>query len=101
VYDRREYAQGTFTLSYDNFGLSDAAALCPDGKVRKVRFYDGIADTFFSVPCRVSAYGKTVSGYITIETVNGYSTPTDDDPAIVKFVPYIYGKNGGVFNREA
>jgi hypothetical protein len=77
-------------------GFSRGAALCTDGKVRALRFGDGIADTFFSVPCSVSVQGRTVSGYCTVETVEGYSTPTDDDPAIVRFVAYSYGKNGAL-----
>jgi hypothetical protein len=42
----------------------------------------------------VKVGGKTVTGYITTETRDGYSTATDDDPAVVKFVAYRYGKNG-------
>jgi hypothetical protein len=66
-------------------------ALCPDGKVRAFR--GGTADTFFSIPARVSARGKTVSGYVTVETVEGFSTATENDPAVVKFIPYTYGRN--------
>lgn len=46
-------------------------ALCQDGNVRKVRarhhVYDGslAADTFFSVPARVTIGKRTVTGYIT------------------------------------
>lgn len=45
-------------------------ASCPDGRVRKVRarhhVFDGsmAADTFFSVPARVSVGKKTVTGYL-------------------------------------
>jgi len=78
-------------------GYRAGRALCPDGVVRALRFTDGIPDTFFSIPCRVQVKGKTVSGYATVETVEGYSTPTDSDPAVVKFVPYTYRRNGGVF----
>lgn len=77
-------------------GYARGKALCSDGKVRALRFTDGIADTFFSVPARVQVKGKTVSGYATVETVEGYSTVTDGDPAVVKFVAYSYGKNGGL-----
>ena len=97
-----KYAQGTeLVLEPGPFacGFIRGRALCPDGRVRAVRFPGGgIADTFFSVPASVSAKGKTVSGYVTVETIQGYSTPSVDDPAIVKFVPYTYGKNHGVFS---
>ena len=101
---RTDYAQGTFLTLQDGpfaCGFVAGRALCPDGKVRTVRFYDGIANTFFSVPCRVSAKAKTVSGFITVETVQGFSTPTDDDPSIVRFVPYRYGKNAFVFDAPS
>lgn len=99
-----QYANGTFLeLERGPFacGFTSGRALCPDGVVRAVRFYDGIADTFFSVPCRVQAHGKTVAGYVTVETVDGYSTPTDDDPAVVRFVPYTYRRNHGVFGAQS
>lgn len=95
-----QHSQGTFLeLERGPFACGFAAgrALCPDGVVRAVRFTDGIADTFFSVPCRVQAYGKTVAGYVTVETVDGFTTPTDDDPAIVRFFPYTYRANHAVF----
>jgi hypothetical protein len=74
-------------------------ALCPDGKVRAFR--GGIADTAFSIPARVSAKGTTVAGFITVETRDGYTTATADghDPAVVKFVPYKYGKNHGLVSN--
>jgi len=87
-----EYANGTSLEHSQPWGLScKGKALCPDGKVRAFR--GGTADTFFSIPARVSAKGTTVAGFVTVETVQGYSTPTADDPAVVKFVPYKYRKN--------
>ena len=87
-----QYAQDTELTYAQRWGLScHGRALCPDGKVRAFR--GGTADTFFSIPARVSARGTTVAGYVTVETVDGYSTPTDDDPAIVRFIPYRYRKN--------
>ena len=91
-----EYANGTYLTPGPgpfSWGMIDGAALCTDGKVRRVRFGSGIADTFFSIPARVNANGKTVSGYVTVETMQGYSTPTDDDPAVVKFYAVKYGRN--------
>ena len=81
-------------------GFVSGRALCSDGKVRAVRFQNGgIADTFFSVPCSVKVDGRTVSGYVTIETVDGWSTPTAEDPAVVRFVAYTYGRNGHLLPR--
>ena len=51
-------------------------------------------DTFFSIPARVKAHGKTVSGYVTCETLEGFSTETLGDPAVWRFIAYSYGKNG-------
>jgi hypothetical protein len=38
-------------------------AICPDGKVRTAR-PTAEADTMFSIPARVSAHGRTVSGFV-------------------------------------
>jgi hypothetical protein len=98
-----EYALGTFLeLESGPFacGFVHGRALCTDGKVRTVRFKTGIADTFFSVPASVSVKGKTVSGYVTVETVEGWTTPTDGDPAVVKFIAYRYGKNGNLLPEK-
>jgi hypothetical protein len=80
-------------------------AMCSDGKVRAVRFRSGIADTFFSIPASVKVNGKTVAGFVTVETEEGWSTPSEDDPAIVKFIAYQYRKNRdslplGAWKRE-
>lgn len=93
-----KYARGTFIESRMPWGtIVAAAALCPDGRVRKVSRISSTADTFFSIPAAVRFQGKTVSGYVTVETVSGLSTATDSDPAIVRFIPYTYGKNGALF----
>jgi hypothetical protein len=87
-----EYANGTSLEFSQPWGFTcKGKAVCPDGRVRAFR--GGTADTFFSIPTRVSAKGTTVTGYVTVESEQGYSVPTDDDPAIVKFFPYHYGKN--------
>jgi hypothetical protein len=59
------------------------------------------ADTFFSIPASVTVGGKTVSGYVTVETAAGLTTSTDDDPAVVKFVAAQYGKNAGMLPEGA
>jgi hypothetical protein len=76
-------------------------ALCADGIARNVRLSPLGADTFFSVPGRVSVRGKTVSGYLTRETADGWTTETPDDPAVWKFVAYTYGRNAGMLPRGA
>jgi hypothetical protein len=97
-----KYANGTsLTLHPFACGFSQARALCSDGIIRSVRFANGgMSDTFFSIPGRVSVKGKTVSGYVTVETVQGFSTPTDGDPVIVKFVANRYGRNYALLANE-
>ena len=94
-----DYAAGTsITVGNLPFGeIVAATALCPDGKVRRCKRVAAHGDTFFSVPAAVTVKGRTVSGYIEVETVSGSSIPTDDDPAVVKFRPYLYGRNADVF----
>lgn len=65
--------------------------LCPDGK-RRVATLSAAPDTFFSIPARVKAYGKTVAGYVT-----GCETDGKKD---LEFRPYLYRKNHGVFSNE-
>lgn len=100
---KREYAWDTYTVCGRWGGFLDAAALCSDGKVRKVKRISETADTFFSVPAAVEVCqgGKkyTVSGYITVETLAGFSTEVGEDRTVVKFVAYQYGKNGHVLPR--
>jgi hypothetical protein len=83
---------------------------CADGKVRTLARIAGTADTFFSVPAAVKVSGRTVAGYVTFETVEGWSTETDGDPRIARFVAYKNRKhhallpdwpNEGVWPRAA
>jgi hypothetical protein len=74
-------------------------AICADGVWRKVRLSPNGADTFFSIPGSVQAHGKTISGYVTRETMGGYDTATPEDPAVTKFVAYRYGKNFNVLGE--
>lgn len=48
----------------------------------------GEPNTWSSIPARVSIGGRTIRGYVTIETIEGWSTATPDDPAIYVFVPF-------------
>lgn len=47
--------------------------LCSDGKIRAASLAS-TPDTFFSVPATVRVNGHTVSGYMTTETAQGYSS---------------------------
>lgn len=98
---RNSYALGTYTLHRMPWGtFVGGAALCTDGRVRKLARISSTADTFFSVPASVRVAGKYVSGFITIQTIQGCSTPTDDDPAIVKFVAYTNRKNASLLPTQ-
>lgn len=93
--ERRDYADGTYLVQSFPWGFySSGAAMCSDGKVRTLKRIAQTADTFFSVPASVNVGKRTVSGYVTVECRSGLSTETDDDPAVVKFVAYSYGRNG-------
>ena len=97
---KTEYARGTYITRRYPWGINVAARVeCPDGIVRQCSRIAETADTFFSTPAAVKAYGKTVAGYITVETISGLSTATVSDPAIVRFVPYAYRKNHAVFSK--
>jgi hypothetical protein len=96
--ETRNYGRGTSITVRSPWGLYvSAKALCSDGKVRTVSRISITADTFFSVPAAVTVYKngarRTVSGYITFETLTGMSTETEGDPMVVKFHRYSYGKN--------
>lgn len=94
TFDTHDYADGTsLTQSYPFGSYVAALAMCADGRVRAVKRIAATADTFFSVPCAVAVAGRTVSGYLTIETRSGASTASDSDPAVVKFAAYDYGRN--------
>lgn len=62
------------------------------GEIRRA-FIVAPADTFFSVPARVSLNGRKIAGYVSVSTVQGFDTETADDPAIYIFRPYLYGSN--------
>ena len=65
--------------------------LCPDGKRRTVKI-TSTPDTWFSIPARVQAYGKTITGYVT-----GIETAGERD---YEFRAYLYRKNHTVFKTE-
>lgn len=84
------YAQGTSLTVSRPWGFYIAGrTVCSDGKVRALKRISATADTFFSVPAAVTVQGKTVSGYITMDTLN-------DERSVVYFCRYSYGKNAGL-----
>ena len=93
----QRYAMGTELRATGPYGLlHKGRVLCSDGRVRALKRVSPTADTYFSVPAAVKVKGRTVAGYVTVETVQGFSTPDDNDPAVVKFIAYSYRKNGGL-----
>src|SRR5580765_5909975 len=94
-YETREYAEGTcLRQSYPWGWYWGGRALCSDGRVRALARIAQTADTFFSVPAAVKVSGRTVSGYVTMDTLSGSSVATDDDPPVVRFIAYSSGRNG-------
>jgi hypothetical protein len=92
--DRRNYADGTYVEQSYPWGYYHAArVICSDGITRNVKRIAATPDTFFSIPAAVTVAGRTVSGYVTFETRDGFSTDTPDDPTVAKFIAYQYGKN--------
>ena len=103
----RDYWSGTcLTQSYPWGLFIGGRALCSDGKVRALKRIAPTADSFFSVPASVTVGGRTVAGYVTVETLDGFTTYYDEtDPQVVKFVAYTYRKNGdalpdGLYRRK-
>jgi hypothetical protein len=99
---KHEYADGTYLLARPDGwgGWVGGAAMCDDGKVRILKRIASQPDTMFSIPAAVSAYGTTVTGFVTHETREGYSTPTESDPLIVRFIAYTYRRNWRMMNRH-
>jgi hypothetical protein len=71
-----------------------ARVLCADGVYRTARTAQ-TADTFFSLPARVTVKGKTVSGFVTTEDnpLVAYRTVQGSPALGYIFIPYQYGKN--------
>ena len=67
----------------------NAAVQCPDGIIRKVKRISIVADTYFSIPAAINYKGKTVTGYV---------TGGDCDNQEYRFMPYLYRKNGKIFD---
>lgn len=68
---RIDYANGTYlrtSIMWDVY--SGGAAMCSDGIVRTLKRIAITADTYFSIPAAVSVRGKTVSGFVSVDTAN-------------------------------
>ena len=100
--ERRGYAKGTYLEHTRPWGLYvSGAALCADGKVRKLRRIADTADTYSTVPAAVRVKGKTVTGFVTVETASKSAVETPEDPAYVRFYANKYGKNHALLAEEA
>jgi hypothetical protein len=74
--------------------------LCPDGSQQTAVCSPLGADTFFSIPASVQVKGTRVAGYVTRETLAGFTTETPGDPAVWKFRPYKYRKKWRLVSNE-
>jgi hypothetical protein len=86
---KREYGNDTYVVMRSTglfSGFVAGRALCSDGIVRQLKRIALCADSFYSVPAAVTVKGKTVSGFITFETMDGFSLGLPDNPEIVKFI---------------
>ncbi len=90
--------QATRVLSAGPFAslLAIKDCLCPDGKRRLARV-TGEADTFFSVPARVTYRGKTVTGFVSFHDGDGAMFQAESD---WRFTPNAGGVNGKLFAEE-
>lgn len=68
--------------------------LCPDGNRRNVKL-TGEADTFFTIPAKLSYRGTSVSGYVT--QMNWTDDP-EWDGETVDYIFHPVGKNAGIFD---
>lgn len=99
--NQTDYGMGTSLTYWLPWGdYVKARVLCSDGKVRATSRLSLTPDTFFSTPAAVTVWkdGKryTVSGFITVETLAGYTTVMPNDPPVVKFVAFSKGRNSGL-----
>lgn len=85
-----QYALGTFLAPEEHAYPGDSltrkgAALCPDGRVRRV--WAKVADTFFTVPAVCRIRGTYTRGFLTVETASGSDVPLDGEPILWYFTP--------------
>lgn len=68
---RIDYANGTYLRTGTMWDLyTGGAAMCADGIVRTLKRIAITPDTFYSIPAAVSVRGRTVSGYVSVDTAN-------------------------------
>jgi hypothetical protein len=67
--------------------------VCPDGSKRSFYASPLGPDTFFSIPGKVYAKGKTITGYATVESTDEWDRDTNDFVTYWKFIPYTYSAN--------
>lgn len=68
---RTNYANGTCLITSGMWDVYTAGrAWCSDGVVRTLKRIAITPDTFFSIPAAVSVGGRTVSGYVSVDTAN-------------------------------
>lgn len=92
-----EYGYGTSLTRSGMWGVfTSAKVLCSDGIVRKVKRISMTEDTMFSVPCAVTVDGRTVTGFLSLETLSGLSTESDSDEKVVKFTANVHGANASL-----
>lgn len=97
-----QYAYGTsLTLNALSHEWTAAVVMCSDGKRRAVSRIAPAPDTWSSIPATVRVAGKSVSGFVIVETADGFATDSDTDPPVAKFIAYQYGKNGGLLPAGA
>ena len=72
---RYDHDQGTHIHIDTSNRYTKGKALCSDGKVRSFAI-SGYADSFFSIPARMTIKNKTVTGFVHIGT-DVYGTPAD------------------------
>lgn len=83
-------------------------AVCPDGKVRTATI-TGEPTTVWTVPARVSAHGRTVSGFVTAAEHKGDAELArmlgpEEEAALETgaeyvFWPYIHRRNGALLGE--
>lgn len=90
--NRQEFEMGTWLdpeeKAYPSGSITagrKAKALCPDGKVRT--FQVGIPDTFFTIPARGKAFGRSVTGYVGTDRVKCWNPESEknEEVEVLKF----------------
>ncbi len=91
----RNFGRDTELRSSLPFGFFvGGRALCSDGKIRTLKRIAETADTFFSVPAAVTVKGKTVSGFVSVDSIADLEgLPVPGRPAVVRFIAVSYGRN--------